>query len=157
MFDPTKVRSWVVWPLFVWSLEVRSLEVWSSDVRSLVFRSLTVEPFLISPLGAYFDHLGWSWPQGWTLSHYGEFPLFTPPFIFSVESVCSCGWTKRWTFPLGDKVYLFGQTHRPILNFAPRGKLWPPGAKLSPSSECCHLGVKLPPGSEILCLPPPFF
>jgi hypothetical protein len=57
---------------------------------------------------------------------------------------------------------------RPILNFAPRGKLWPPRrscpprAKLSPTGEVvphgrrCPLGVKLPPGGEIL-FSPPFF
>jgi hypothetical protein len=33
---------------------------------------------------------------------------------------------------------------RPILNFAPRGKSWPPGAKLSPRSELCPLRVKFP-------------
>jgi hypothetical protein len=49
---------------------------------------------------------------------------------------------------------------RPILNFTPRGKLLPLGAKLSPRGELCPpgvnfvpLGVKLSPGSEILCLP----
>jgi hypothetical protein len=55
---------------------------------------------------------------------------------------------------------------RPILNFAPRGKLWPTGtklshrdelcplgAKVSPRGEFCPLGVNLSPGGEILCLP----
>jgi hypothetical protein len=42
---------------------------------------------------------------------------------------------------------------RPILNFAPRGKIWPPGVKLSLRGEFCPLGVKLSLGGEILCLP----
>jgi hypothetical protein len=50
---------------------------------------------------------------------------------------------------LGSKVMI---THlRPILNFAPRGKLWPPGVKLSPRGEFCPPGVKLSPGVEIIC------
>jgi hypothetical protein len=46
---------------------------------------------------------------------------------------------------------------RPILNFAPRGKLWPPGAKLSPRSEhfvpwgwSYPMGVKFSVGPSIL-------
>jgi hypothetical protein len=42
---------------------------------------------------------------------------------------------------------------RSILNFAPRGKLWRPGAKFSPKGGFCPLGVKLSPGDEILSLP----
>jgi hypothetical protein len=41
-------------------------------------------------------------------------------------------------------------SQRPILNFAPRGKLWPPRAKLSTRREICPLGVKLSHGGEIL-------
>jgi hypothetical protein len=40
---------------------------------------------------------------------------------------------------------------RSILNFAPRGKLGPPGVKLSPRSELCPLGLKLSPRGEIQC------
>jgi hypothetical protein len=39
---------------------------------------------------------------------------------------------------------------RLILNFASRGKLWPPGAKFSPRSELCPLGVKFSVYSSIL-------
>jgi hypothetical protein len=50
---------------------------------------------------------------------------------------------------------------RPSLNFAPRGKLWPPGAKLSPRCEFCPLGGEVIPwgsGDEITYLfTPPFF
>jgi hypothetical protein len=42
---------------------------------------------------------------------------------------------------------------RPILNFAPRGKLWLPWESLSPRGEFCPLVVKLSPGGEIICLP----
>jgi hypothetical protein len=42
---------------------------------------------------------------------------------------------------------------RTILNFASQGRLWPQGAKLSPTSELCPVGVKLSPGVEIPCLP----
>jgi hypothetical protein len=48
---------------------------------------------------------------------------------------------REWAFPLGYKAHPWGpsspleQTLRPILNFTPRGKLWPPGAKLSPRGE----------------------
>jgi hypothetical protein len=41
---------------------------------------------------------------------------------------------------------------RPI-NFAPRGKLRLPGAKLSPRGEFYPLGVALSPGGEIICSP----
>jgi hypothetical protein len=48
-----------------------------------------------------------------------------------------------------------GSKQRPILNFAPRGKLetLTPGAKLYPRGEFCPLGLKLSPGDEILCSP----
>jgi hypothetical protein len=39
---------------------------------------------------------------------------------------------------------------RPILNFTPRDKLSPPGAKLSPRGEFCPLGVKLSVRPSIL-------
>jgi hypothetical protein len=48
--------------------------------------------------------------------------------------------------------------HRPILNFTPRGKLWPPGVKLSPRGEVVPqgwispLGVKLSSGGEVKSL-----
>jgi hypothetical protein len=45
---------------------------------------------------------------------------------------------------------------RPIINLAPRSKLSPPGAKLSPRGEFCLLWVKLSPGDENLCCPPFF-
>jgi hypothetical protein len=48
---------------------------------------------------------------------------------------------------------------KPILNFAPRGKLWPqerscpPGVSFAPWGWSYPLGVKLSPGSEILFCP----
>jgi hypothetical protein len=38
------------------------------------------------------------------------------------------------------------RAQRPVLNLAPRGKLWPPGAKLSPRSELCPYGWSYPLG-----------
>jgi hypothetical protein len=34
--------------------------------------------------------------------------LFALPFFKVVESVYPWGWTKGWTFPLGDKVHPWG-------------------------------------------------
>jgi hypothetical protein len=45
------------------------------------------------------------------------------------------------------------QKQKPILNFAPRGKLRTPGTKLPPRGEFCPLGVKLSNRGEILCSP----
>jgi hypothetical protein len=42
--------------------------------------------------------------------------------------------------PNYDKIIL--QALRPIFNITPRGKLWPPGAKLSPRGEVIPWGVK---------------
>jgi hypothetical protein len=40
-------------------------------------------------------------PCGWN-------SLFTPPFFWIEESVHCWGWTKGWTFPLGDKFHPWG-------------------------------------------------
>jgi hypothetical protein len=63
--------------------------------------------------------------------------------------------------PPGDK-YLQNTSRMPteqrhIIKFAPRGKLWPPGAKLSPRGGFCPLGVKLSPGGWASMFAPPLF
>jgi hypothetical protein len=51
--------------------------------------------------------------QGWILSPGGEVipwgVKLSPPFFLTVESCHSRGWTKGWTFPLGDKFHPGGQ------------------------------------------------
>jgi hypothetical protein len=59
------------------------------------------------------------------------------------------GETDRWK----SHMLMYLNKLRPILNFAPRGKLWPPGAKLSPRGEFSSLGGKLSPGVKFSVRP----
>jgi hypothetical protein len=46
---------------------------------------------------------------------------------------------------------------KPILNFTPRGNLWPPRAKLSPRSELCSLKGWSYPLGVAFSVATPFF
>jgi hypothetical protein len=50
--------------------------------------------------------------------------LFAPPFFLTVESVHPFGWTKGWTFPLGDKFHPWGTSSPLGVKFTPGGQGW---------------------------------
>jgi hypothetical protein len=77
-------------------------------------------PFLTSPLGANFDPRGEVVPQESTLSPWGE--IMCSSFHSSKQCVHPWGWTKGWTFPLGDKVHPLGLNSPLGTNFIPGDK-----------------------------------
>jgi hypothetical protein len=102
-------HGWRLGKLFRWpKLNHRMIPLTPLAPKSNFNAEVYLRPILnFTPRGKLW-HQGISYPPGVTFVPWGWNSIIAPPFFLTVESVHTLGWTKGWTFPLGDKVHPWG-------------------------------------------------